>query len=136
MNKINDLPEDLPETSHTFQIDIVGAVTKRKFVGEFVCKIPTIKEQAQIAKYEVFLNGDNPVFLNAGVLKVHKQIAYLKYTLTDIPKFWRDSEGGYDLRDPNVIAAVYDEVLAFEEKWYKQIWGEDIVDGSGEEEKA
>ena len=130
---MKDLPEQLPATDGVFQIDVVGAVTKQRFLGEFGCKIPTIKDQAQIAKYEAYLNGEYPVYLNQGVLKVHKQVAYLKYTLTDKPKFWRESEDGYNLRDPNVLEAVYAEVLAFEEKWYRAIWGEE-QDGSTEAE--
>jgi hypothetical protein len=138
MNKINSLPQEIPETTSTFQIDLVGSVTKKRFLGEFVCKIPTIKDQALIAKYEAHLNGEYPVYLNSGVLKVHKQIAYLKYTIQfdDAPKFWKDSEGGYNLRDPNIIEAVYDSVLEFEEKWYREIWGEDIVNGSDPEKEA
>lgn len=133
MNKINELSSTIPETTSRFQIDLVGQVTKTRYLGEFICKIPTIKDQAQIAKYEAYLNGENAVFLNQGVLNVHKWIAYLKYTLVDIPLFWKESELGYNLRDPNIIEAVYDEVLAFEQKWYEAIWGKG-EDGSEEKE--
>lgn len=133
MNKINELASTIPDTNHRFQIDLIGSVTKQKFLGEFICKIPTIKDQAQIAKYEAYLNGEFPVYLNQGVLNVHKWIAYLKFTLVDIPLFWKESELGYNLRDPNIIEAVYDEVLAFEETWYKTIWGTE-TDGSEEKE--
>jgi hypothetical protein len=119
----NKLPQDIPETSSTFQLDLIGAVTKKRFLGEFSCKIPTIKDQAMIAKYETHLNGEFPVYLHSGVLKIHKQIAYLKYTLTDVPRFWKDSEMGYDLRDPNIIDEVYNQVIKFEEDWYQKIWG-------------
>jgi hypothetical protein len=129
---MQDLPESLPDLNHTFQVDLVGNVTKKRFLGDFVCKIPTIKDQAMIAKHEAFLNGEYPVYLNPGVLKIHKQIAYLKYTLIDVPKFWRESDGGYDLRDPNVVSYVYDQVLEFEKEWYQQIWGED-EDGQAQE---
>lgn len=136
MNKINELPSEIPDTTHRFQIDLVGAVTKTRFLGEFVCKIPTIKDQAQIAKYEAFLNGEFPAYLNQGVLNVHKWIAYTKFTLVDVPLFWRESELGYNLRDPNVIEAIYDEVLIFEQKWYDQIWGIGKEDGSNEEKEG
>lgn len=143
MNKNNNLPDSIPDTIKTFQIDLVGSVTKKRFLGEFTCKIPTMKDQSLIAKHEAMLNGEFPVYLNNGVLKLHKWISYLKYTLTDIPKFWRDSDLGFELRDPNVVEGVYNEVLKFEEDWYKQIWGdpevqqEEIEDGPAEEkEKA
>jgi hypothetical protein len=137
MNKINDLPKDLPETTHEFQIDLVGRVTKRRFLGEFKCKIPTIKDQALISKHETNLNGENPIFLDAGIKRIHKMIAYLRFTLIDTPLFWRNADLGYDLRDDNVIEAVYDEVMAFENEWLKKVWGEGDKDESGSaEEKA
>jgi len=127
---------NVPDTFHTFQIDMVGSVTKKRFVGDFVCKIPTMKDQSLIAKYEAMLNGEFPVYLNNGVLKLHKWIAYCKYTLTDIPKFWRDSDGGFELRDPNVVEAVYQQVLDFETKWYEEIWGVKELEAEIESEKA
>lgn len=129
------MTQDIPDTNHVFQLDLIGSVTKRRFLGDFSCKIPTIKDQALIAKHEAMLNGEFPVYLNQGVLKVHKWISYLKYTLTDYPSFWRDSELGYSLRDANVIEAVYDEVLSFEDAWYKKIWG-DGLDDKTEPEKT
>lgn len=138
MNDNNSLPDKLPETTHSFQFDLVGNVSKKRYMGEFSCKIPTIKDQAMIAKFEAMLNGEFPVYLNQGVLNIHKKVAYLKYTLTESPKFWRESEGGYNLMDPNIIDGVYDEVMAFEEKWYKTIWGEPGGEAEGDtsEEKA
>lgn len=132
MNKVNALPDEMPSTTHMFQFDIVGSVTKKRYLGEFVCKIPTLKDQSSIAKYEAYLNGEFPVYLNAGVQKLHKWIAYLKYTLTDTPRFWKESNDGFDLMDPNVIEALYDEVISFEEKWFKQIW--DTGEESGAKE--
>lgn len=131
MSDINNLPKAMPATTSTFQIDIVGETTGQRFLGEFSCKIPTLKDQSLISIYESRLNGDFADNLNSGVRKLHKYIAYLRYTITEIPpKFWRDSELGYNLRDFNVIDAVYTEVMAFEEKWLKAIW--DVEDDKSE----
>lgn len=130
MNKNNNLREELPDTTHLFVLDLQGRITKKRFVGEFKCKIATIKDQAMIAKHNALLNGEFPIYLDAGIQKIHKMISYLRYTLTDYPIFWRDSDLGYDLRDDNIIEAVYDEVIAFENKWLEQVWGKD--DGSEE----
>ena len=123
MNKNNSLPESMPETTHEFMIDLVGRITKRHFKGEFACKIPTIKDQAMIAKHQAMLNGEYPVYLDGGIQKIHRMIAYLRYTITDSPMFWRNNDLGYDLRDDNIIEAVYDEVIAFENMWLEKIWG-------------
>lgn len=130
MNKNNKLASELPDTTHVFQLDLQGRITKKRFLGEFRCKIPTIKDQAMIAKHNALLNGEFPIYLDAGIQKIHKMISYLRFTLTDYPVFWRDSDLGYELRDDNIIEAVYDEVIAFENKWLEQVWGKD--DGSEE----
>lgn len=137
MSKINKLAEELPETTHEFQIDLIGRITKRRFMGEFKCKIPTIRDQALIAKHKAMLNGEFPVYLDASVHKIHNMIAYLRFTIVDAPLFWRSSDLGYDLRDDNIIEGVYDEVMAFENEWLKQIWGvaEETVDDQSAEAK-
>lgn len=137
MSEINNLPKDIPETTHVFQIDLIGRITKVRFLGEFKCKIPTLKDQAMIKKHETSLNGESPIFLDAGIKRLHGWIAYLRFTLIDTPLFWRSSDLGYDLRDDNIIEAVYDEVIAFENEWLKKIWGEGEKDESGSaKEKA
>lgn len=135
-NKINSLQDRIPDTTHSFQIEINGRLTKRRYLGEFSCKIPTIKDQAMIAKHEAMLNGEYPIYLDGAVKGLHKKIAYLRYTLVDMPKFWLDSDMGYDLRDDNVIDAVYEEVMSFEEEWLQKIWGsQEEPDGPAEEAK-
>ncbi len=139
MNDNNSLLKELPETTHSFQIELTGSVTKKRFLGDFTCKIPTLRDQALIDKHNVMLNGENPLYVAPGIQKLHKMIAYLRFTLTEFPKFWRESDLGYDLRDFNVIESIYNEVIDFEDKWIKAIWGteEEKDDGadSGEKEK-
>lgn len=131
-----ELLNEIPDTFHEFQIDLVGQVTKKRFLGEFKCKIPTLKDQALIDKHLVMLNGDNPMYLSPGVLKMHKMIAYCRFTLTETPSFWTKADLGYDLRDFNVIEGVYDNVIAFENKWLESIWGAGDDDGSETKEEA
>lgn len=128
-----DKPNEIPATEHTFQIDLVGQATGKRFLGEFTCKIPTLKDQGLIAKHEAMLNGEMVSYLNPGILKLHKMIAYCRYTLTDVPKFWRESDLGYQLHDMNVVEGVYDEVIAFEEAWMKQIWGDESEEETEEQ---
>lgn len=122
MSKNNKLMEDVPSTTHEFQIEITGDITRKRFLGDFISKIPTIKDQAMIARHEVTLNGDNPMYLDEGVRQINKKIAHLRFTLVEFPKFWRDSDLGYELRDPNVIDAVYQAVIDYENDWVNSIW--------------
>lgn len=124
MNKINKLARTLPDNEHDFQIDVIGQGSKKRHLGEFRCKIPTIKDQCQAARHEAFLNGEYGAFLPPGIQKVNKMIAHLRFTLIDVPKFWRESDLGYELTDANVVEAVYEAVLKFENDWVDQTWGD------------
>ena len=88
------------------------------------------------AKHEAMLNGEYGPFLPEGIRKMHKMIAYLRYTLIDCPTFWKEADLGYSLRDPNVVNEVYDQVLAHEDRWLEAIWGKKEDQGGNQEPKA
>ncbi len=137
MSKLDKALRDLPPDETTFVIDVIGEVTKRRFLGEFTCKIPTIKDQCMMDKHRSYLNGEFSDNLEPGTLKFNKMVAYLRYTLKDVPSFWKKVDMGYELRDPNVIEEVYNQVLAFEDKWLKQVWDDvpEETEEDGNEEK-
>lgn len=114
----------MPLTQHTFTIDVEGELTRKRYVGEFTCRIARRKEICLIDKHRAYLNGELVDQLSADTINFHYMIAYLRYTLTETPKFWSEADLGYDLYDANVVRAVYEQVLAFEESWVKQIWGD------------
>lgn len=132
MNKNNNLLREMPPDETIIQVDVIGRITKKRFLGEFRVRVPTLEDQSSMARHEANLNGDNGPFIPDGVQKINKMVSYLKYTILDAPIFWKDSNMGHALRDPNVIHEVYDQVLAFEDKWLKEIWGEEEKDGSDE----
>jgi hypothetical protein len=120
------LPKDIPSLEGQFQIEVVGRLTKKRYIGDFTCTVPRIKEQCLIDKHAAYLNGPHMMMLRPGTIKMHQMIAYLRYTLVgDMPKFWKDSDLGYELQDVNVVQAIYDKVLEHENNWVKEIWGDD-----------
>lgn len=123
MSNLNNLKKTLPEMEHSFSIDLEGSLTKQSWQGNFTCKIPNAKIQAMIAKHKTLLNGGFDEHLDIGTKNLHHMISYLRYTLTDIPKWWKDADMGYELYDINVIEAVYAKVLEFEKAWFEEIWG-------------
>lgn len=133
MKNIAELDKDLPSTTTVIQIDTIGSVTKKRFLGDFECKIANIQDQINSAKHEALLNGEFAGYLPPGVLKVNKMLAYLKYTLLEpYPRFWIISDLGIKLKDSNVIEAVYIKVLEFEDKWMSDVWGEDAKEPKSE----
>lgn len=135
---IKDFDKDLPSTTKDIPLEITGSITKRRFVGEFTCKIPNIDDQIMIAKAEANSNGQYPMYLESGVLKANKMLAYLKYTLVGpYPKFWQESNLGRQLRDLNVIEELYNKVIEFENEWTEKLWSEpkeEVTISKGENE--
>ncbi len=130
MNENNNLPKVLPESKSCFQVDVTGNLTRKRYLGEFVCKIQTIKDQCLIERHSAMLNGPMVEQLPPGVIKMHKMVAHLRYTLIEpYPKFWTESDLGYELMDSNVIEDIYNQVLEFEKKYVDAIWGksEEVV---------
>jgi len=114
---------DLPDSSKTFDIEVTGKVTGKRYVGSFTTKLPSVKTQCLIAKHETFLNGDLAEYLPTGIRQVHERISYLRFCLSESPKWWTQSDLGYELLDVNVIEAVYEKAMEFERDWMKQVWG-------------
>lgn len=140
MSKNIRLYKDLPDDSNTFYIDVKGAVTGVRYRGEFKSKIPSVKTHLEIDKHRAFLCGDMVEYLQPSTIIMYKQIAYLRFTLTDYAEFWEQSDLGADLKDANVIEEVYNQVLEFEEKWLKEAYpdrdGKDEDESEGNEAEA
>lgn len=128
MNKLSGIKHEMPATEMTFQIEVTGEMTKKRFIGEFTCRIPTKKDLCLIDKHRAFLNGENADQLNPSTLVFHNQIAYLRYVLKEFPKFWRESDLGYALHDGNIVGEVYSKVIDFERQWLREIWGDEALE--------
>jgi hypothetical protein len=128
MSNNSKLAKEIPETSTDFTVQVEGTITKKQFIGEFTCKIPRRKEQCFIDKHRAALNGTTPELLEESTLVFHHMISYLRYTITESPKWWKESDLGYDLYDEHVVKAVYDAVLDFETTWLKKVWGDEAVE--------
>lgn len=130
MSNLSKVSKEIPNTKSNFQIDVEGEVTKNRFIGDFVCKIPRKKEQCSIDKHRALLNGPQPEQLSPETLRFHHMIAYLRFTLDerDCPKWWKESDLGYELYDENVVRSIYDHVMGFEVEWLKAVWGVEAVE--------
>lgn len=143
MSNLNKLSKEIPSTELDFTVEVEGDVTKKRFIGEFKFKIPRRKEQCLIDKHRAFLNGSFPDQLEPATIRFHHMISYLRYTIIESPKWWKESDLGYELYDETVVKAVYDAVLDFEVQWLTAVWGEDAVnklhgkkESDGEEAKT
>ena len=132
MDNFKEMMKKLPSNTGSFNIlDLEGIVTKHKYSGNFVSKVPNLRIQANIAKFRGVLNGGDDAGLDLGTQNLHHMIAYLKHVLVEFPKWWEESDYGYELYDINVIEKIYEEALKLENDWVETAWGKKD-DGSKE----
>lgn len=122
---VDTLPKSLPETEMSFDIDLEGLTTKKKFTGTFRVKIPNLRVRVAADKELARLNEGLEKDLSESTLIFNKMVSYLRHVVVESPKWWKDAKEGYDLYDANVVTAVYVKVLEFEEGWKLAIWGAD-----------
>jgi len=72
-----------------------------------------------------FLSGGLGDSLDIATKNIYHMYAYLKYTLVKYPDFWEETQNGMELYDVNIMEAVYNKVLEFEESWISEVWGLD-----------
>lgn len=107
----------LPGMIHEFEINVVGEETNERYQGAFKYKRPNIGLRRQIKIYQDELNNGSTT-LDENTQGLNFIISHLHFTLLEFPKWWN---GGIDLYDENVVLAIYQKVLDFEEEFRKKI---------------
>lgn len=135
MSNSNPLPKDIPSMEHTFYLDLEGDTTKKRWRGEFIYKIPNLRMKAATDKMRAGMNGGFDATLDISTLQFHEMIAYLKFTLVEVPTWWKEADWGYDLYDYNVVKTVFNTAADFYDEWIEKIWGKDLKDEKRTETK-
>lgn len=97
-------------------IDITGT-RGRRYVGEFVYKVPTLADQITIGRLKTsYLPEGGAADANAAILV--EQISYLAVTIQDPkPEWWQP----FAMYDAAPIGALYGEALTYERKFHGEI---------------
>lgn len=134
MSNSKTLAKDVPSKDYEFYVEVEGKVSRTTYRGDFKFSIPNLKLKALADKKRAELNGGLDMALDTSVLELHYMIAFLRFTLSEMPPWWKEADYGYDLEDFNVIKAVYDKVEEFQKGWMAQVWGKEEEDKDGEKE--
>jgi hypothetical protein len=98
-----------------FTINVVGDKTKEKWSGAFTSKpLLTHREELAIDRIKRDLLGPDSGHASGSSLAVASIIAELSIRLTSAPDWWKNANGGLDMVDENVIAAVYEQAMKAE----------------------
>ena len=111
----------LPNNEHVFDFKDVGDVTGKTYEGQFTCLCILDMGQKHllgIEKTRLQADFSNPTPDLAGIALI---IANLRVRLKDGPEFWKQSKGGFAIKDENVLVALYDKVMEAEYLWQEKL---------------
>lgn len=108
---------DLPKNEAAFDFNVTGSTTDKKYEGQFtvVCILNMArKHQLEIEKTRLMADFSNPTETLFGLATI---LANLRVRIVDSPEWWKQSGGGMNLMDEDVLVALYDKVMDAEAKW-------------------
>lgn len=107
----------LPSNSATFTVRVIGEVTQQEYVGEFKCIcVPTTGARNAIIREELRLTGDFENVPPELIIRA-RWLANCRGRIEDGPIWWKESRGGEDLLDDNVLKEVHEQLMEAESKW-------------------
>ena len=111
---------DLPKIESVFDFDFTSEIGKH-YDGRFtvLCLLDMgQKHRLELEKTRLLGNYPNPTDGLAGIAVV---LANLRVRIVDSPEWWKQSNGGYNIKDEDALVALYDKVQAAEVEWRTQL---------------
>lgn len=111
---------DLPKNESVFDFDFISELG-RKYEGRFtaLCVLDMgQKHRLELEKTRLLGNHANPTDGLAGIAIV---LATLRSKIIDAPEWWKQSNGGFLIKDEDVLVALYDKIQAAEAEWRNQL---------------
>lgn len=112
---------DLPKNEATFDFKEVGETTGKSYDGRFTCLCVLNmgkKHQLELEKTRLMSDFVNPT---DGLYGIATILANLRVKLTDSPNWWKQSNGGLDIEDEDVLVKLYQVVLTKETEWREAV---------------
>lgn len=107
---------DLPATETVFDFDFTSELEKR-YEGRFTvrCLLNMRQKHAlELEKTRLLGNYANPTDELAGISII---IATLRGRIIDAPEWWKQSDGGMNFVEFDVLTALYNKVMNAEVEW-------------------
>lgn len=107
---------DLPATQSVFDFTFTSDLGN-KYDGRFTVKCVLdlrTRHQLELEKTRLLGNYPNPTDELAGIAIV---LATLRTRIVDAPEWWKQSDGGYNLMDLDVVTALFNKVKDVEFEW-------------------
>lgn len=100
----------LADTGESFSISEVGSETHKTWAGDFRVKVRlSWRDQLQQDQIRRELIGKDPEHASQDAIAMALIVSELQVRVIDGPEWWRDTRGGLDFYDDNVILKIYEE---------------------------
>ena len=112
---------ELPKNEAVFEINTVGDTTFKHYQGQFTVRcILSIgqKHAMELENSRLLGNYANPT----GQLKGYATVlSTLRSKIIDAPEWWKQSLGGANINDENVLVDIFDEIEKAETEWRQKV---------------
>lgn len=133
MSKVSHLPKSVPNKELPFSLKVKGSSSGHPYEGDFVVKVPGVREMGKIGIELARLNEGVPLeSLDRSTATLHNAIAFLKVALIVGPKWFKNDkldeteEGmdfGLDTDDVNVPIEIFKKAEGLVSDWHKSLRG-------------
>ena len=111
---------DLPKAESVFEFDFTSELGKR-YEGTFTA-LATLdigqKHRLELEKTRLLGNNLNPTDGLTGIAVI---LATLRVKIVDGPEWWKQSNGGYSIKDEDALVTLFDKVQALEGEWREKL---------------
>ena len=117
------------DNTFSFSIAERGEVSGQMFNWSFTAKrMLSIRDRITKDGIRRQLTGDRPQDAEQNTLMRAEMLAMLQVALIETPKAWKESGGGLDLFDDNVLVVLYEKVIAEQNKAQSEAADEIVED--------
>lgn len=112
---------ELPKNEATFDVDVVGEITGKRYDGLFTvrCVLNMGQKHAlEIERSRLMGNFGAPT---DGLVGIAIILSSLRAKIVDGPEWWKQSNGGSTMLDDNVLLEIYSKINEAEAEWKKTV---------------
>lgn len=112
---------NLPKNERSFDLDVTGAATGFPYKGTFTvrCVLNIAQRHAiELEKSRLTADQRNPSQQLAAMSMV---LAEIRGRIVEAPAWWKDSKGGAELLDDEVIYEIFSKCMDLEDAWKAEL---------------
>lgn len=129
MTKSTSPMKSMPSTEIPFKFTGKGKITKKSYNGDFLVKVPRVRDMSRIGIELARLNEGVPLeYLDQATANLNNAIAFLKVTVLECPDWFSSSDKGMDFGmetlDYNIPIELFRQADKVISDWQKQLMPE------------